>query len=286
MGFREKLIDDFKAYDTDGNGSLSVDELKEILMRPVGHSGFNVNDADEFVQLFDKNGDGVIDLHEFIEAMEEIFPEDATPAKLTVRSADGSTIDVLVEMTVDHTLGDVLHAAMLKAELAPPKGMEITVPGIEDATLQNMLSSLEMVAGGAYELVALPVDETPVVVKIASIFDGKTYTIPGVTREMYVGPPSLNFDGLMRRMHKMSGLTLGKFELYCEVPDALVMVGDVGESACNLIPKFSSAWDKAIVKGRLIKPVDDAHIKTWFDWKAAKLSVDAMHELKLWAVPV
>eukprot|EP00358_Blepharisma_japonicum_P004666 CAMPEP_0202947822 /NCGR_PEP_ID=MMETSP1395-20130829/12324_1 /ASSEMBLY_ACC=CAM_ASM_000871 /TAXON_ID=5961 /ORGANISM="Blepharisma japonicum, Strain Stock R1072" /LENGTH=412 /DNA_ID=CAMNT_0049649377 /DNA_START=164 /DNA_END=1402 /DNA_ORIENTATION=- len=63
---RERLEAAFKAFDLDGNGSISADELKTILGRNQ-----NCNDSvwQSIVSEVDQNGDGVIDFGEFTEMM-------------------------------------------------------------------------------------------------------------------------------------------------------------------------------------------------------------------------
>ena len=48
----------FAEFDRDGSGSLSPDEVVGILMRPGGGMPMTMEDALEFVSLFDSDGDG------------------------------------------------------------------------------------------------------------------------------------------------------------------------------------------------------------------------------------
>jgi len=59
----QELLNAFKVFDKDGSGTISTEELKNVL-RSLGE---NLTDADldEMVKLADKNGDGQIDC-EFI----------------------------------------------------------------------------------------------------------------------------------------------------------------------------------------------------------------------------
>ena len=63
---REKLESAFKAFDLDGSGSISADELKGILGR---YHNYDETMWQELIKEADNNGDGVIDLKEFIEMM-------------------------------------------------------------------------------------------------------------------------------------------------------------------------------------------------------------------------
>ncbi|KAM7198708.1 hypothetical protein V8F20_006023 [Naviculisporaceae sp. PSN 640] len=63
----QELISAFKVFDKDGSGTISTEELRDVL-RSLGE---NLTDAelDEMVKLADKNGDGHIDYHEFAQIM-------------------------------------------------------------------------------------------------------------------------------------------------------------------------------------------------------------------------
>ena len=60
----------FAVFDTDGSGTLSADELKAILSRPVrgGAPLFTAEQVDGLIKEFDTNGDGVLSLDEFVQA--------------------------------------------------------------------------------------------------------------------------------------------------------------------------------------------------------------------------
>ena len=49
----------FKVYDANGDGTLTSDELKAILSRPIGNAPpqFTEAQVDELVKFFDVNGD-------------------------------------------------------------------------------------------------------------------------------------------------------------------------------------------------------------------------------------
>ena len=63
---RERLESAFKAFDIDGSGTISSDELKGLLGR---YHTYDDNVWQELIREADVNGDGVIDLKEFIEMM-------------------------------------------------------------------------------------------------------------------------------------------------------------------------------------------------------------------------
>lgn len=55
----QELLNAFKVFDKDGSGTISIEELRNVL-RSLGE---NLTDAelDEMVKLADRNGDGHID---------------------------------------------------------------------------------------------------------------------------------------------------------------------------------------------------------------------------------
>eukprot|EP00358_Blepharisma_japonicum_P007386 CAMPEP_0202943240 /NCGR_PEP_ID=MMETSP1395-20130829/3605_1 /ASSEMBLY_ACC=CAM_ASM_000871 /TAXON_ID=5961 /ORGANISM="Blepharisma japonicum, Strain Stock R1072" /LENGTH=134 /DNA_ID=CAMNT_0049640445 /DNA_START=1138 /DNA_END=1538 /DNA_ORIENTATION=+ len=62
---RKKLEAAFRAFDLDGNGVIELDELRKML----GSGEVDDNILLEVMNQADKNGDGVIDLKEFEEAI-------------------------------------------------------------------------------------------------------------------------------------------------------------------------------------------------------------------------
>lgn len=68
----EKLNMAFKMLDLDGNGKISKDELKTVLGSDETYQGKEDSFWDEMIAEVDKNGDGEIDYHEFIEMMKNI----------------------------------------------------------------------------------------------------------------------------------------------------------------------------------------------------------------------
>ena len=65
---RSQLEAAFALFDTDGSGTLSADELKAILTRPIGGRppSFSSEQVDSIIKRFDTNGDGVLSLNEFV----------------------------------------------------------------------------------------------------------------------------------------------------------------------------------------------------------------------------
>lgn len=60
----------FEAFDEDGSGYLTTDEVLEILTRMTGGgNALSEEDAQAFIDEFDRDGDGTLDVNEFIIAM-------------------------------------------------------------------------------------------------------------------------------------------------------------------------------------------------------------------------
>ena len=60
------LKDTFNAFDKDGSGSITADELKEML---GGGSDYDPQVWNQIISEVDQNGDGEIDLKEFMDMM-------------------------------------------------------------------------------------------------------------------------------------------------------------------------------------------------------------------------
>ena len=74
---REQLKAAFATFDADGSGSLSLAEFTAILKRNTDQN-LEMSDEDikELLETFDENEDGVLQIDEFIEAMDVIEGED------------------------------------------------------------------------------------------------------------------------------------------------------------------------------------------------------------------
>ena len=62
----DELVAEFKKADADGNGNISLAELKEVHEREDGEAYDEAKVEAEFAKL-DKNGDGRVQLHEYLE---------------------------------------------------------------------------------------------------------------------------------------------------------------------------------------------------------------------------
>ena len=86
---RERLKKRFDEFDANGDGVLRKDEIRKVLTR---NGGLDPRLANEFILMFnfdkiDKDGNGAIDLEEFIQAM--------TP--VATRAMPGSSADVAAQ---------------------------------------------------------------------------------------------------------------------------------------------------------------------------------------------
>ena len=59
----------FAAFDSDGNGVLTYDEISGIFTRPGGGKPMTEEEAMAWVEKYDKSGDGTLDLDEFAAAL-------------------------------------------------------------------------------------------------------------------------------------------------------------------------------------------------------------------------
>jgi hypothetical protein len=60
-----RIMRAFEKFDTNGNGSLSIAELKAVLKRPGGGRPLTDEDVAEIIADYDVNGDGELQLNEF-----------------------------------------------------------------------------------------------------------------------------------------------------------------------------------------------------------------------------
>jgi len=63
----QELREAFKVFDTDGNGKISSDELKQV-MRNLGEK-LTDEEINEMIREADDDGDGEVDYEEFVKMM-------------------------------------------------------------------------------------------------------------------------------------------------------------------------------------------------------------------------
>jgi len=66
---REEVLSTFQSFDTDGSGTLTVDELVSLLTDPKTGRAMNMVQATRFINEHDVNRDGQLDLEEWSAAM-------------------------------------------------------------------------------------------------------------------------------------------------------------------------------------------------------------------------
>ena len=69
-----RLRNAFDVFDVDKSGSLSAEELRAVLTRPGGGQAMSEEDAAKLLKEFDINGDGVLDVDEFVLMMSGLKP--------------------------------------------------------------------------------------------------------------------------------------------------------------------------------------------------------------------
>ncbi|XP_063148830.1 calcium-binding protein 2-like [Candoia aspera] len=67
IGVKE-LRDAFREFDTNGDGQISIAELREAMHKLLGQR-LNYQEVDEILQDVDLNGDGLVDFEEFVRMM-------------------------------------------------------------------------------------------------------------------------------------------------------------------------------------------------------------------------
>ncbi|KAM6069283.1 calcium-binding protein 2 [Theristicus caerulescens] len=67
IGIKE-LRDAFREFDTNGDGQISMAELREAMCKLLGHQ-LNYREVDEILKDVDLNGDGLVDFEEFVRMM-------------------------------------------------------------------------------------------------------------------------------------------------------------------------------------------------------------------------
>ena len=66
-----EMLNSFKSFDTNANGSIDVGEFKNAL-QGMGHGDINDDQIQGLLSKYDKNSDGTIDWIEFLDMMQGI----------------------------------------------------------------------------------------------------------------------------------------------------------------------------------------------------------------------
>lgn len=64
----QEMVNSFKNYDTDNNGSINANEFKKVL-KDMGHSEVSEQKLQELFAKVDYNENGVVDWLEFLQLM-------------------------------------------------------------------------------------------------------------------------------------------------------------------------------------------------------------------------
>ncbi|KAJ7990044.1 hypothetical protein DPEC_G00310770 [Dallia pectoralis] len=67
IGLKE-LKDAFKEFDLDGDGAITIDELKHAMIKLLGYQA-NRREIEAVIREADNNGDGTVDFEEFVKMM-------------------------------------------------------------------------------------------------------------------------------------------------------------------------------------------------------------------------
>jgi len=86
----ERIKRAFDLFDTDGNGSLSNEELRAVLTRPGGGSPLTEEDVAALIAEFDVNGDGELQIDEFAAFWGPMIEEEEEEASFIKTAAAGS----------------------------------------------------------------------------------------------------------------------------------------------------------------------------------------------------
>lgn len=63
----EQLIEQFNKLDVNGDGTIDANELKKVLL--FGDEALTEEEAERIIADFDRNGDGVLSLNEFVDGI-------------------------------------------------------------------------------------------------------------------------------------------------------------------------------------------------------------------------
>ena len=64
----EKMKDEFLKLDVDGNGTITIDELADVLRGLRPHLNVSEEDINRTLKDIDRDGDGTVDVEEYIKS--------------------------------------------------------------------------------------------------------------------------------------------------------------------------------------------------------------------------
>lgn len=138
----------FSAFDHDGSGTLTADELVGILTRETGDHPMDVQEARAFVAYFDTDGNGALDYDEFCTAMGQpgVLGTWVIPATLPDGPIDPvsfMSIRALRKSLLD--AGVSLAGIISKEELqAKYRSVFVESPDANEAALGSLMAELAM----------------------------------------------------------------------------------------------------------------------------------------------
>lgn len=119
----EKLKTAFSFFDADGSGKLSADEVLKILTMSSSGAPLSLEDAQEFIDDFDANADGLMDIDEFCKAM--VALTDPSGAVMD----DGVVDDAEMRAGAAKAGAAALHMAELAASEKAGRPVELVAAG-------------------------------------------------------------------------------------------------------------------------------------------------------------
>ncbi|CAJ1368974.1 unnamed protein product, partial [Effrenium voratum] len=123
--FTQQIKDFFHAMDQDGSGDVTADELLEMLGDPTLSAyfrvlGFDIDDANRFILLLDKDSSGSISMDEFLKGCLR-YRGGATGVDMhtclrLVRRMEQTLLDVHSQVTKKDKLSKILEGGLLQGE--------------------------------------------------------------------------------------------------------------------------------------------------------------------------
>jgi len=157
----------FSVFDTDGTGTLSAEELCSILTQPTeGNRPFTQEEANALIRKFDTNGDGELQLEEFVQAFATVMPlaagtTDSNPIPVATPSLEPKAEGLADDVLPPGVSGEIMYTFLERS--APGQslglGLDDDGPAIEVAAVTegSPADSANLVEGD----LIITVDGTP-----------------------------------------------------------------------------------------------------------------------------